>query len=85
MIDRAGWGAGIKGLLALLRRQRQSAWQSRTQRARLILPDAACSPSWATKSLLAGSGGFYGYNISTGMTVTLDPFALENPNTVIIG
>jgi type IV secretory pathway VirB4 component len=30
-------------------------------------------------------GVYYGYNAATGMSVVLDPFALENPNTVIIG
>jgi hypothetical protein len=28
---------------------------------------------------------FYGFNTSTGTAVVLDPFSLENPNTVIVG
>jgi type IV secretory pathway VirB4 component len=30
-------------------------------------------------------GVYYGYNVASGMSVVLDPFTLENPNTVIVG
>lgn len=35
--------------------------------------------------IVAPDGLYYGYNITTGMSVVMDPFALENAHTIIIG
>ena len=81
MIDRAVWEQD-KGLLALLPHN-ANALGNHERNARLdtlmnLFP-------FVGNEIVMPEGVFYGYNTSSGMAVTLDPFALENPNTVIIG
>jgi type IV secretory pathway VirB4 component len=81
IIDRAIWQQQ-EGLLALLPHN-MNTLGNHQRNARLdtlmnLFP-------FLGDEVLMPDGVFYGYNASTGMAVVLDPFALENPNTVILG
>ncbi len=81
MIERAVWEQD-KGLQALLPHNANTLG-NHERNARL---DSLMNMfPFVGNEIVMPEGVFYGYNISSGMVVTLDPFALENPNTVIIG
>jgi hypothetical protein len=81
IIDRALWQQQ-EGLLALLPHNLNTLGNHQ-RNARL---DTLMSLfPFLGSEIVMPDGAFYGYNASTGMAVVLDPFALENPNTVIIG
>lgn len=81
VVDRALWQQD-QGLIALLPHNLNTLGSH----ARNVRLDTltAMFPFVSDETLTPG-GVFYGYNALTGMAVTLDPFSLENPNTVIIG
>lgn len=81
VIDRALWQQP-EGLLSLLPLNLNTLGNH--QRNARLDTLAAMFP-FVADEIVMRNGVFYGFNTSTGTAVVLDPFALENPNTVIVG
>jgi hypothetical protein len=81
VIDRALWQQP-EGLLSLLPLNLNTLGNHQ-RNARL--DTLANMFPFVADEIVMPNGMFYGFNTSTGTSVVLDPFALENPNTVIVG
>lgn len=81
VIDRAVWQQD-RGLIALLPHNLNMLGNHQRN---VRLDTLASMFPFVSDEIVMPDGIFYGYNAATGMAVVLDPFALENPNTVIIG
>lgn len=81
VIDRALWQQeeGLESLLPINSNRLGNHQRNAT------LDTLACMFPFVGDEIVMPGGVFYGFNTSTGTAIVLDPYALENPNTIIVG